>query len=301
MGALTARPAVLVFFRVMSFQIQKGEGLSAAFERIASEEMQIAISELEGQTRSEAVHNARKAIKRLRALLRSMRAVFPDDVFRAENQRLANAGRAISPLRDVHVQLRTLGQLNASRNPVGSKIRHDLLQQQKDFTRRIPILRKIVRDKLGDPRQTMHLWPLSKTTPQTLVASLKRIYKNGRKAFKAACKDPLAEHLHEWRKKTKALGYGFELIECLVPKKIAKMTISFTKLGDKLGDDHDLFMVLEILREAHRGQSTDDYTGLAERISKKRSKLKKQAFRLGKKVYRDKPRAFAKRLNRCLG
>lgn len=281
----------------MSYRIEKGEGLAAALGRIAAEEMDLALRELRRRDQGEAIHSARKAIKRLRALLRSLRVAFPKELFRSEDQRLAEAGRKISPLRDVHVQLRTLGKLQAANDPVGGKIRRDLLRRQEGFARTIPALRRAVRRMLDSSRGTIGSWPLNKTTPLTLAAGLKRVYKAGRSAFKTARKTPVAENLHEWRKKAKALGYGFELVECLVPKKFSKRMRLCQELGEALGDDHDLFMVLQALGGANRSQPARDYAGLDRRISAKRAKLQKQAFQLGKTVYREKPRAFAKSLD----
>jgi CHAD domain-containing protein len=284
----------------MSYRIEKGEGLAAALGRIAAEETGLALTQLRRRDKGEAVHSARKSIKRLRALLRSLRVVFPEELFHAENQRLAAAGRKISPLRDIHVQLRILGSLRAANNSAGSEVRRTLLSRQENFARKIPALRRAVRQMLADSQGTIASWPLAQTTPGTLVAGIKRIYKQGRSAFKTACKNPTPGNLHEWRKKAKALGYGFELIECLVPRKFARRMRLCQELGDCLGNDHDLFMVLQALRRANRAQPARDYAGLAARIAAKRAKLRERAFKLGKKVYAEKPRAFAKGLDRHL-
>jgi CHAD domain-containing protein len=285
----------------MSYRIEKGEGLAAALGRIAAEEMDLAVTQLRRRDRGEAVHSARKAIKRLRALMRSLRVAFPKKLFQTENQRLAEAGRKFSPLRDIHVQLRTLGKLDNADGLAGGEIRRDLLRRQEKFARKIPALRRTVRRMLVDSRGTIGSWPLDKTTPTTLAAGLKRIYKQGRSAFKTAGKNPSPENLHEWRKKAKALGYGFELIECLVPKKMSRTMRLCQTLGDALGEDHDLFMVLQALARENQSQPARDYAALARRISAKRAKLQKQSFKLGKRVYNEKPRAFAKRLDRHLG
>jgi len=284
----------------MSYRIEKGESLASALGRIAAEEVDSALRELRRGNRNTAIHNVRKSIKRLRALLRSLRVVFPEKLFRSEIQRLGKAGRKISPLRDVHVQLRMLGRLRAANNPLGGKIRRDLLRREESFARKIPALRTAVRGMLDDSRATIPSWPLDNTTPFTLAAGLVRIYKQGRKAFKTASKNPSPGNLHEWRKKAKALGYGAELIECLVPRKFAKRMVKCQELGDALGDDHDLFMVLRALAAAHKSQPARDYAKLAERISSQRAKLQKKAFRLGKAVYSEKARAFVKRLHRKL-
>jgi CHAD domain-containing protein len=263
--------------------------------------MELALTELRRRDQGRAVHSARKAIKRLRAVLRSLRVVFPRELFQTENQRLAEAGRKISPLRDIQAQLRTLGKLRDARGRAGGRIRRDLLRRRENFARKVPALRRTVRRMLDDSRVTIESWPVAKTTPMTLAAGLKRIYKQGRSAFKTACKNPSPENLHEWRKKAKMLGYGFELIERLVPKSISRTMRLCQTLGDALGDDHDLFLVLQALARENQSQPDRDYAGLARRISAKRAKLQKQALKLGKRVYSEKPRAFARRLDRHLG
>ena len=284
----------------MGYHIEKGESLATAFGRIAAEEIDLAMAQSRRLHRGEAVHNARKALKRLRALLRSLRVAFPKKLFRAENRHIAATCRRISPLRDVHVQLRTLGKLKAAASPAGDHIRRQLLRQQSSFIRRIPALRKTVRALLEVSRQSLASWPLRKATAEDLASGLKRIYKQGREAFKAARKSPTPGHLHAWRKKTKSLGYGLEMIKNLGSGELSKMIRCSDILTVALGDDQDLFMVLRALDKEHRSNPASDFNRLANRISLKRAKRQKRAFKLGEKVYGEKPGGFEKRLDRYL-
>jgi len=284
----------------MGYHIEKGESLATAFGRIAAEEIDLAMAQSRRLHRGEAVHNARKALKRLRALLRSLRVAFPKKLFRAENRHIAATCRRISPLRDVHVQLRTLGKLKAAASPAGDHIRRQLLRQQSSFIRRIPALRKTVRALLDVSRQSLASWPLRKATAEDLASGLKRIYKQGREAFKTARKSPTPGHLHAWRKKTKSLGYGLEMIKNLGSGELSKMIRSSDILTEALGDDQDLFMVLRALDKEHRSNPASDFNRLANRISLKRAKRQKRAFKLGEKVYGEKSGGFEKRLDRYL-
>ena len=281
----------------MGYHIEKGESLATAFGRIAAEEIDLAMAQSRRLHRGEAVHNARKALKRLRALLRSLRLAFPKKLFRAENRHIAATCRRISPLRDVHVQLRTLGKLKAAASPAGDHIRRQLLRQQSSFIRRIPALRKTVRALLDVSRQSLASWPLRKATAEDLASGLKRIYKQGREAFKTARKSPTPGHLHAWRKKTKSLGYGLELIKNLGSGELSKMIRCSDILTEALGDDQHLFMVLRALDKEHRSNPASDFNRLANRISLKRAKRQKRAFKLGEKVYGEKPGGFEKRLD----
>ena len=284
----------------MGYHIEKGESLATAFGRIAAEEIDLAMAQSRRLHRGEAVHNARKALKRLRALLRSLRVAFPKKLFRAENRHIAATCRRISPLRDVHVQLRTLGKLKAAASPAGDHIRRQLLRQRSSFIRRIPALRKTVRALLEVSRQSLASWPLRKATAEDLASGLKRIYKQGREAFKTARKSPTPGHLHAWRKKTKSLGYGLEMIKNLGSGELSKMIRCSDILTEALGDDQDLFMVLCALDKEHRSNPASDFNRLANRISLKRAKRQKRAFKLGEKVYGEKPGGFEKRLDRYL-
>jgi CHAD domain-containing protein len=282
----------------MSYRIKIGEGLAAAFGRIAAEEMDLAVAEVRRPDRGEAVHNARKSLKRLRALLRSLRVAFPKKLFRAENRRIAAAGRKISPMRDVHVQLLTLGKLKAAAGPAGNQVRRQLLRRQSCFLRRIPSLRATVRAMLEVSRQSLASRPLRKASAEDLASGLKRIYKQGREAFKTARASPTPGHLHEWRKKTKSLGYGLDLIQGLGPANLAGLIQLCDSLSEALGDNHDLFLVQRSLRREHRSHPARDFAPLTRRIGLKRAKQQKRAFKLGKQLYGEKPVGFEQRLDR---
>ena len=283
----------------MSYRIEKGEGLTQAFARIAAEEIGLAMAELRRRDHGESVHNARKALKRLRALLRSLRVAFPDKWFRAENQRIAAAGRKISPLRDMHVQLRTLADLGPA-SSAGKRVSRLLLRRQTAFSRGIPALRNAVRQMLRVSGQRIAARPATDATRHDLANGLKRIYHQGRDAFKTACKRPSPENLHEWRKKAKSLGYGFELIEGLGPYKTSRMLKCVSALSEALGDDHDLFMVGTALDRENRSHPAPDYRSLTKRICARRAKLQKKAFKLGALIYAEKPGRFRKYLDRRL-
>jgi CHAD domain-containing protein len=283
----------------MSYRIKKGENLADAFARIATEEIALALRELRRRDRGEAVHNARKALKRLRALLRSLRVAFPDDWFRVQNHRIALAGRQFSPLRDMHVQLRTLTDL-APASTAGKRVSRQLFRRQAAFSCKIPALRKTVRQILHESGQDIAARRADNATPHDLADGLKRIYRHGRDAYKAACKQRSPENLHEWRKKAKLIGYGFELIGGLGIRKTSRMIKCAERLSEALGDDHDLFMVETALEHENRLCPAPDYRALTKRICARRAKLQKKAFKLGARFYAEKPAQFGKQLDHCL-
>jgi len=280
----------------MSYRIEKDEALSDALGRIAAEEIALALAELRRPNRAQAMHNTRKSLKRLRSLLRSLRVAFPKNLFRQENRRLAAAGRKIAPLRDVHAQLHTLGRLGAAAGPAAQKTERRLRRREDAFMRKIPALRRAVRQMLSASRETFAALPAQEATPGRLAAGLKRIYKPGRAALKTARQKPAPETLHEWRKQAKFLGHGLALIERLGPKKAGAMIHHTRQLCQALGDDHDLFLVLQALRRENAAHPARDYRRLSNRIFAKRARLQKRAFQWGKKIFGEKPGVFERRL-----
>src|SRR5665811_762772 len=84
-----------------SFTLGVDEPLSAGLRRLSLDEFDRAIGGLtQGSDLDQAVHEARKSMKRLRALLRLIRDTLGENVYRFENDLLRDAGRLIGPVRD---------------------------------------------------------------------------------------------------------------------------------------------------------------------------------------------------------
>src|SRR6478609_6320449 len=101
----------------MSYALSFDESPAEAVERVRREQLQAAAEGLqEDPTDPEAIHDARKRIKKTRALLRLARPVMKRKAFRARNHALRDAGRALSAARDAEVLAQTVNDL-ADRYP----------------------------------------------------------------------------------------------------------------------------------------------------------------------------------------
>ena len=90
------------------------------------------------------------------------------------------------------------------------------------------------------------------------------------------------------------------MIQSFGRAKLSRMILCSDDLTEALGEDHDLFMVLRSLSKEHWSNPARDFGSLAKRLSLKRAKLQKRAFKLGGKLYGEKPGGFAQRLERHL-
>ncbi len=85
----------------MAYRLKKGESVPDGIRRIVQEEIQSATRALDhgGQKRGEAIHEARKSLKKIRGALRLVQPEL-GRVYRDENTRMRDLGRQLSEIRD---------------------------------------------------------------------------------------------------------------------------------------------------------------------------------------------------------
>src|ERR1700757_2487593 len=99
----------------MAFQLKTGEKFAQGVRRIARKEIKTIVEHLEGQRGEDegrAVHEARKDLKKMRALLRLVRDQLGEEVYQRETRDFREVGRALSPRRDAQVLAKTLEKLH---------------------------------------------------------------------------------------------------------------------------------------------------------------------------------------------
>src|SRR5437763_13267226 len=102
-----------------SYRFRQREAVPDAIARIARGRIEHALAELRGEADSSpevAVHEARKDMKKLRALLRLARDELGDEVYRRENECFRDAARRLSGFRDADMMLGALEGLDGDFN-----------------------------------------------------------------------------------------------------------------------------------------------------------------------------------------
>ena len=278
------------------YRFKRGEPLPEGIARVARGRIDDAIDELGGATDSspeEAVHNARKNLKKLRALLRLVRGELGKSVYRYENAAFRDAAAALSGVRDADVMLATLEKLELD-EPVSGPLRQALEAHRLRTAggAREQAAAEVV-ERLSEARARIVDWPLEDDSFDTLEPGLRRMYRGGRREWRAMRKEPTTEGLHAWRKRTKELWYDHELLRPLWNPVMKAVGDEAHELSDRLGDDHDLAILLEWAR-AH----ADPAPELVEAVESRRGELQEEAFELGARLYGDRPQVFIRRLER---
>jgi CHAD domain-containing protein len=278
------------------YRLKRGEPLPDGVARVARGRIDNAIDELSGEAGSnpeEAVHNARKDIKKLRALLRLVRGELGKGVYQRESASLREAAAALAGLRDADVMVATLDGLELD-EPIAGPLRQALeAHRLRTGGGSREQAAAEAGELLGAMRTRIDDWPLENDSFEALEPGLRRMYRRGRREWRAMRSEPTVEGLHEWRKRTKELWYDHELLRPLWKPVMKAVGDEAHELSDKLGDDHDLAVLLDWARE-----HADSPLELVEAVESRRRKLQEEAFELGARLYADRPKVFIRRLER---
>ena len=95
----------------MAFEFKKRESVRKAVGRLGRKGIEKALCSLDHCDRLEAVHNVRKDIKQLRALLRLVHRAMPRSEYRRHSGTLRKAAGHLAAARDAHVKLNALRNL----------------------------------------------------------------------------------------------------------------------------------------------------------------------------------------------
>jgi CHAD domain-containing protein len=270
-----------------AYRLERGETVPDGIARIARGRIDHATDALTYAT-EEGVHDARKDMKKLRALLRLVRGEVGEEVFRREADTFRDAARELSGLRDADVMLATLADLErrygAETGAVRQAVEAHRLRTAAGGREHAARAATAI---LSEARGRVEDWPLERDGFEALEHGLRRTYRRGRRAWRAAAKDPSSANLHEWRKRVKDLWYHCSILEEAWKPVMSALGDEAHELSDRLGDDHDLAVLLDFGAEP-----------LERLIATRRSELQEEAFAYGARLYADKPGAYVRRIER---
>ncbi|HWF34854.1 MAG TPA: CHAD domain-containing protein [Solirubrobacteraceae bacterium] len=291
----------------MPYRLEPGEPVRDGVRRCSREQLDRAVEELTDGIRAdpvEAIHEARKALKKQRSLLRLARAAFPAAERRQEASVFREAARKLSGSRDADVMITALDDLaerfrGTVSQPTLAAARERLVarrDEERDRATRSGTTAAVAID-LRAARRRVDDWKLRRGGWAALAPGLERTYRRGRDAFTLAEAEPTPEHLHDWRKRVKDVWYQLRLLRPLSESTMCGQADEAHRLSELLGDDHDLWVLREALSTMD-GEAGADLGPLVRVIDHHRAEFETDAFLLGERLYAEKPKAFMRRLHR---
>lgn len=250
------------------------------------------------------IHDTRRALKRARALLSLLRPVLSREDHRFCKALLIDAGRALAALRDERVlqqTLRRMWQVAGLSLPVPNLRNLDPVPGQTslvpDDERRV-ICARIALRNMSAARQCLGSTSLLTTSTSLLGERLRKIYRRGRRQLRSLGPSRPSTEWHEWRKLVKQYEYILEVPGPGLSGPIDTAVRTAHALAHRLGEDHDLAMLLDKLGASSTGRRPS--RRLVEAIEDRRQDLHRSALKLGAELYADPPREIERRLRSAL-
>ena len=284
------------------YRLRRREPLAYGLRRVTRGRLDSAVEGLRDADAEEieAVHEARKDLKKLRSALRLVRPVLGEESYRRENARYRDAARRLSDVRDSQALDETLDAL-AKRfedepPPDGwSPVKSALVTKESDAAD-VDRLRERAASEIEAGRGELQSLSLPGAGFDVVGPGLRRAYSRGRKRFAEAVSEPTDERLHEWRKRAKDLWYQLRLLRPAWRPVLKPLADQAHELSDLLGDDHDLVVLTERLDDFGVALTQEQRDYLAGLIERRRAELQREAFALGQRLYAERPKAFARRI-----
>jgi len=308
---------------IPDFNLNPGEALAGGLRRLSLYQFDIALSGLSagGSKRDVAIHEMRKASKRIRALLLMVRPAIGDRVFRAENAVLRDVARLVSGVRDGAVMVDAVGRVRGRYGHLlASGVFGDLEDRLHRRHQRMSatvleddeVLQHVV-GVLYRARSRYAAWPIDLEDPQlsagrsnpraisnkfaSIGLGIAATYRGGQREMKSAISAPTSVHFHAWRKQVKYLRHQMEIVSPLWPEVVGGLALSLSHLGDVLGDDHDQSELVRLVASLPDLMPDPDERNLLVALSQQRRReLQGAALVMGRRIYAESPDRFAVRL-----
>jgi CHAD domain-containing protein len=303
--------------RERQFSLLPGERAVEGLKRMALGQLDLAIELLSADNGAvpthEAVHDTRKALKRLRTLMRLLEDELGKETAGRERTLLREAGRKLACARDAEVMVATLDDLLqrhhsklAHRGGV-RRLRVRLVQEREQAITDLlgdQLARSQVLLDLRGARARIDAWSPADRDAAAIDRTMRRLYRRGRRRYRRASKGrgDRAAAMHAWRKSVKDLRYAAEALsrresagESGPNGKLARRA---DELGETLGVEHDLVVLARRVRAEGENLPRGSRRALLKLIDRRRKRMRRHALRDGASLYGPRPKKLARRVRR---
>lgn len=289
----------------MNFSFDPRRDFAAEFKRIADEQLAAAQHSLVNEPAPEAIHNARKRFKRVRALYRL--AARHAGTFRAtENARLRDVARTLSRDRDAVVLVETAAYLghdagSAPRRNAMKRIedhlamrRHETAAADDEPAERIAAAvetcnaaRKAIADATFPSGR--------KTSARHLARAWEKLLVKADAALEACRETDNAERMHDLRKRCQDYRFFADLLHGAWPSALLAKRQLAKKLADDLGRHHDLSVLEHLVDTSPNAVGTEeDLRVLKALLAAAKRKLRDKSLKAAEKLFAETPEQEAR-------
>lgn len=288
----------------MAYRFKLNESFEEGFRRIALEQLDRAESQLRSpnKDRAVAVHETRKALKRMRALLRLVRPALREHAFEKENAHLREIAAILSSERDRHVLLETINQLESTSGSAakgaGQTLREILQTANGGDTPNVDAAAtQRALERLALAKNRFSQLKIMGSGFEAIGPGLEASYRRGRRTFRAAYAEGSDDSFHEWRKWVQQHWRHMMLLSNAWPDYFAARVAESRGLSQILGDDHDLALLKAYIRAKSIGRIGSAQADIVEKLARRRQKqLRAAAQPMGARLYAGGARGLQRRM-----
>jgi len=281
----------------LAHRIGKDEKAGPALWRLLRDDIVGARDELASGNgaRDERVHRARQRLKRARSTLTVLKPVLGHHA-RDLKRSVAAAARLLAGTRDADVVAATARSLRetigASDDAGLDRVVADLDRKAEEAHQHDTPVDEVV-ERLSLIATALEGLTCKIDGEDLFERALAAAYADGRKAMARARSSLSTPDLHAWRKEVKVLWHLVRLARKRLGGSVRNIADDLDRLGDVLGYDHDHAVLAE--RLALAPDADHSLMRQLSMIAKERQSLEKEAFKLGERIYRPKPKTFARK------
>lgn len=277
----------------MATRIKANHSLRWSIRRIGRGLLRECLDQLtvvEPAGRDEAVHSARKSLKKLRSLVRLIRPVIRNSDYRQEESCFREAGRPLTAVRDAAIILECLDSLTAQRAASDEErqrlgrlriqlagrlaVAHDRLREDGV----VDTIRRDLEQAVGRVKD----WSRVPDRWRSIGEGLERAFQQVNEAREHASQLPSLESMHEWRKPTRYLRYQLRFVQFLDPPRLKLLADETNRINNLLGTARDHALLKQTLRESTELDGSEPFRERLLRLLDDRSEAAVgEAFRLG--------------------
>ncbi len=289
----------------MAFRLKPGASISADVRRIVLRQLETAISELHtvGDPQSdEALHDARRRVKKIRAIIRLVQPVL-DKPYRTVDDDLSKVSRLLAPVADGQSILQTLDEL--ARRYRRSLPRHTMEAARQGVIRngkradRQAQERNVVelaKGTLRRERKRIKRWHLSEGF-EAIAPGLEESYRRARRMMIVAWDKPKPSNFHTWRRFVKDHWFHVRLLQHRCGDHLLGDERRIEALDGILGEYHNLILLRDVLVR-DTALSRNEIARCLRIVNRYQRLLRRHAETIGVRVYTERPRRFVSRVRR---
>lgn len=257
------------------------------------------------KNRNELIHDCRKRVKNLRAILKLIRSELNENRFKLLNNKLKALNKKSAVSRRAFVLLSIIDKMlfESSNNVSGDilKILKDNMLEIIESSQPKYNINQILsnyHDNFIKIDEHLSELKFERKDFSTIKNGLAAIYDEGKKFYKISARQQEVIILHELRKSAKDLYYVLEILQKCWQPVIKSYNNQIKILTDYIGDLHDLYeFILELNNPSLKNyKSAKDNLKLI--IDNQINSQKKQILILAEKIYAEKTNCFINRIEK---